>query len=1505
MSMSIVAASHLNKSSMEFEEALLKNFQESKKSQILRKRIETQTKLPTSIKNTSNFDLESSEKPVFEHIHESPNTVIALNLNEKVSDLPDYLKKEKEVYSQICSSFNDFAFNEEYFIFLTFAYLFRYRKKFLLIQSFKSIENQKDLKYYCDFIISLFDKIHQKIYGKNIIFDGFFSQRKFSFQSIGAYLSNENSLLKFDFLNDSIIKTAFCLKKIINKITDDKITNCFVLSYHTFLHPINQLLSPAALSLSFFNHHLLSLKNNLQKQIYTPQSLPRVVYLNLSGIYSEIDIDVINEFSSNVQTISIYDERTGGPQILSRTNYDGENDMRKASKNFQKISDKLLLIPLKCPERKCYGQNDILNIMEEIVVKSIAQFKPSYIVLNCSLIFDEASNNPFLMDEKTLSQIIHLLNQVSDCRILIYPFKLPNMDLNENKRLFKESMAFIDKPNQQERFSYIFEKYAQVYNEEFVRDSFINMIENLANLKDVNSCERTAMKKKSGANPLMAEMIFLLTKHYKNHPYYNFLYSKAYKSLIRISKAEAGALSAQKGASISNNVKKSNKIILLNEDKFIKSLKLKVQSNEADEVLLDKNSQYLIDYQNPKEPLIYIFNARLCKDYFMTRTYGEQTHLVLKYDLEPSSSLAEISFQYSLNDKEKTLLLKDFGLCRYESFVFQIYGTEIESSKDTNKIICFNFENGENYQIKIKQKNSEILARHSVTSCAFKKKGKYYLYIFGGQVQDNITYNDKNLTKLNIIDFVEIYSTDNLSKDEWDYKLIPINQLLNDKEVRFIPYKNSYAHYDENTENIIIMGGSGPKNSSHGWIFPVFKFDVNKGKFISFEVFLNEMKGFSKRKYIQGDEAKHVIPVAIADNNKNFSHNEKEKTFKFLVPFEDEENLICVYSYNYETNQCDFDQILFPEEETSVPTRPPNLNVGEKDIIIIPAKMSKELYYIIKKLSFCQRMYLFKLIQGMISLDRDMISIQEFDSYLKKTRDILNSESLSQEKTEGSSSEESELNEKIGLIDFIENYIKNENNKDILLNKRGLLQLIKFIASVVSNLQSSISKEPLLKIDDDDRVSQMSFSIVDSELSEYDTIQMDSKSSKTLKSRSIIFENPILVLDKDKEKEEYKTTAGRTGKDLEEKKDDDSYIIIQKPLARPKEKINSSQFTDCVAKGYGFRVLFNYAYNGITVISPQNNQGFSSRDFRFKVFVDDELEDISFYLNPSSITVYRGAIICYIDQEFKKTHPEIYKKYKNWILHASIPDSFGILPSGKLSKNIILCKLFNVAGDESIFNRNILVNEESLFLIGGKSIKFKGKKNRNTYYRSLARYKLKLLKGEVQNSNEFKDTEMDDMEENEGISVAIQNENFIFMCQKESPNSLEIFDKDGAFEETVQLPVPRDWSVHLNLVQFQEKEQILIIAYALDHDMKFWLYDIKGKSLDENVKLVFSKDGERKKEMNYPILYSGNEVFEENVDTRPLENILIYNYREEQPKIIKYEIVTDYEILALDIHPQD
>ncbi|RZJ99390.1 MAG: hypothetical protein EOO43_26490, partial [Flavobacterium sp.] len=66
------------------------------------------------------------------------------------------------------------------------------------------------------------------------------------------------------------------------------------------------------------------------------------------------------------------------------------------------------------------------------------------------------------------------------------------------------------------------------------------------------------MKHKFGINPLLNNMLYKITRHYKQHPYYSFLYSKSFAPLARAATNHLQSLDKIVGASTSNTSNNNN-----------------------------------------------------------------------------------------------------------------------------------------------------------------------------------------------------------------------------------------------------------------------------------------------------------------------------------------------------------------------------------------------------------------------------------------------------------------------------------------------------------------------------------------------------------------------------------------------------------------------------------------------------------------------------------------------------------------------------------------------------------------------------------------------------------------------------------------------------------------------------------------------------------------------------------------------------------------------------------
>ena len=1310
-------------------------------------------------------------------------------------------------------------------------------------------------------------------------------------------IKEESELLKFDLLNDSIVNTVVSLMENIDRLSDDEIKSCFVLSSHTFTHPLNCLLSPAALSVAFMNYKLSQLqKPNKDELYYNPKSLPRVTYLSFTGIYSEIDIDVLNAFSENIQTIMVYDEQTGGPDILPDVAYGEGRDFRQIKRHAGDINEKLLLLPMrsyKDRNGKVYNSNDILCFFEEIIFKSIEKFKPSYIVLNCSLNFDPESKNPFNLDPKTLGHIVQVLSQLSDKKVLIYPFKLPDINNSEVQTCLDRSASFLQVEEQRDRFINILDCYSETYNIEYFNDCFINLIETLSDQKEPEHYDRKAQRVASETSSRVSQVRYLIGRNYKNHSYYNFLYSKAsapFSSLFR--------------KQLDNQVRKFNEgkdtVNIVREDGKVKAVKIIADGAEQSEIALDENSQYILDQDNSETKIFYILNAKLiqAKNDLGVKIYSSVCHIGVELDSDGLTNADSFSMftQFKLDEDNRLPALKDFGICKCEDFVFQVYGTRVGQRQDSNEIFYFDFKEKKHYKVNIKNtREVDILPRHGVTTCAFKLDKTYYLYIFGGGIQHQVVYNGRKLHKLDIIDIVEVYSTHDPTTSFWEYQSLEKSKLSAQLLKSFIPLRDSYAFYDKAKEKIFIMGGRHIKNSITEWTFPVSEFDPRINMFISFKTFINDFKNNVYRKSVQGDNDKRAIPIAIADKNKNFFYDEKSQIFKFLVPYRDNMDYICLYQYNIASDECSFEQVKNEDPSDTLSKIPPPVI---KDLPgmkpAAPVRITQQIGYIFNTILL--KKCLFNMVNYLYDLGsyEDLKSIfSDYKIYVEDQITSVGNLSISytafivEQITEV---EELEVvKESISLLaDLLENSSYFREN---FLTKNSLVSIKEYLLDFLGkkNLMNDVNLNLELDVYGKEEKRGLIPDFEQNQVPKSDQSMAREQGNKILvdlSENSGIMQRVMNNSNKSIQVERSVVLEGRKDGPI---KSDVSCILeaIDKKSLESSLAENIKELKTCLNSNCDYTVFLNQVRSEARISQLTAKDTPCCQTLRFKVLLNGKLEDISFYYSPDSVAIYQGAVVCYIDEHFKKTHTHIYNAYKNCILYANITAAVDGSSSEREPNTLVFKKLFHLPTDENIFKRCLIVNETSLCLFGGKTLKFKGKKTA-TYQSSQLRYNIGNLKETDEKINHLRDSDVDAMEKNKGECVGVYNGRYIFLCEKNSPEAIETFNNDGTLEACIDLPIEtKGFFTHLNLVNFRNKYEVLVTLCALDEDMKFLLYNIESKRFEKKEVTLVPKGNEV---VYGPILYSGYEEIQSNNNKQTLDEILIYNYRSDVPQIIAYEI---------------
>lgn len=232
-----------------------------------------------------------------------------------------------------------------------------------------------------------------------------------------------------DFWSAQPIFAAISLAELIDKITDGEIVNTFCLFPIAYRFPLNLKLSPLALAISFFNFKQLQVTRpqSSTEFLYTKKTLPKITYICFTGYYSELDIDVLYQFSENVQVIMIYDAQTGGPDFWNDDTSDEQSiaqDSRVRRINFRSISDKILLLPLDTSNENVTSRN-FYDLFEQAVYRSLRAFKPDLVAINHPFTFDpEQSSCRFGLKPKTWSKILFEICEAVNYKVLILPHKL-------------------------------------------------------------------------------------------------------------------------------------------------------------------------------------------------------------------------------------------------------------------------------------------------------------------------------------------------------------------------------------------------------------------------------------------------------------------------------------------------------------------------------------------------------------------------------------------------------------------------------------------------------------------------------------------------------------------------------------------------------------------------------------------------------------------------------------------------------------------------------------------------------------------------------------------------------------------------------------------------------------------------------------------------------------------------------------------------------------------------
>lgn len=372
---------------------------------------------------------------------------------------------------------------------LIFLSLNRYQKRFFLVRNQQKIEELKkttSYKLYQGFLYELLTQVYLPNYDK------FHEAVRFDKDYLLEDLSKYHQDLYMDLLSPQSIVAAISLAELIDKVTDGEIVNTFCLLLLAYRYPLNLKLSPLSIGISFFNYKQLLMPNPAfpEEKLYSKETLPKITYICFSGFYSEIDIDVLCEFSKNVQIIMLYDRETGGP-VFWEENSIGiyQNDARSKKKDIFSLNDNVLLLPMDSSGGKINSKN-IYDLFDYTVYKSIRKFKPEIVLINHSFNFgpEQAAQSkaPFILKAKTWSKILYEICVAANYKVMILPHKLINLHEYCEDPVISETTQHLKHFSQT-----ILPKFSDKFVEKSFEEYFIGSVEVLSSKQIIFMILRT------------------------------------------------------------------------------------------------------------------------------------------------------------------------------------------------------------------------------------------------------------------------------------------------------------------------------------------------------------------------------------------------------------------------------------------------------------------------------------------------------------------------------------------------------------------------------------------------------------------------------------------------------------------------------------------------------------------------------------------------------------------------------------------------------------------------------------------------------------------------------------------------------------------------------------------------------------------------------------------------------------------------------------------------------
>jgi len=290
--------------------------------------------------------------------------------------------------------------------------------------------------------------------------------------------------LSEDFFSPDNMITITSLSELIDKISQGEISNAFCFSLLKFEFPINLRLSSLALAISFDNYKKLQLKQD-QETTFKKSTLPKLTYISFNGLYSQLDINILYEYSDNVQVIMIYDKNTGGPIAEDRIPEDPRNEAGIDFNTFDsiaKISKNILLLPLDFSEGK-FDSKSIYNLFTNTINRAVRKFDPETVLITHSFNFQpeepfnqaKKSQVPFSLKASTWTKILHDLCVAVNYKVIVFPSK-PCYGPNINN----EAGAGADKWKLKESDEETLLAFSQPWNSSYIEDCFIGSLEVLS-----------------------------------------------------------------------------------------------------------------------------------------------------------------------------------------------------------------------------------------------------------------------------------------------------------------------------------------------------------------------------------------------------------------------------------------------------------------------------------------------------------------------------------------------------------------------------------------------------------------------------------------------------------------------------------------------------------------------------------------------------------------------------------------------------------------------------------------------------------------------------------------------------------------------------------------------------------------------------------------------------------------------------------------------------------------